>query len=103
MMADLLKPSRSSWAEAVRFCRQDDSCCKIKNQTILGNSCRKQGGRPLSRDGYATASFLMRRGRKCSRTGGEVDGNAGCQPSPSRFRTSSLETGGDDSNTENVK
>ena len=56
-------------ADAGRCRCQGDGGCKIKNQTILGDSCRKQGGRPLSRDGYAPVPFLMRRGRRCSRTG----------------------------------
>jgi hypothetical protein len=43
-------------------------CCfslpaERQNQTILGDSLGRQGGRPLFRDGYATVSFLMRRGR----------------------------------------
>ena len=48
-------------ADAVHCKRQGDGCCKDKNQTILGDSVEKQGGRPLSRDGYAPVSFLMRR------------------------------------------
>lgn len=51
-------------AEALRFCRHDDSCCKIKNQTILGDFPDRQGDRSLSRGGYATVSFLKPRGRK---------------------------------------
>ncbi|MBS0261986.1 MAG: hypothetical protein JSS02_08510 [Planctomycetes bacterium] len=43
-------------ADALRCRCQGDGCCKDKNQTILGDSLGRQGGRPLSRDGYATVS-----------------------------------------------
>ena len=45
-MIYLLKRSPIIVTDAVRFCRQDDSCCIIKNQTILGDSPDRQGGRP---------------------------------------------------------
>ena len=48
-------------ADAVRCRCQGDGCCKDKNQTILGDSLGRQGGRPLSHDGYALVSFLVRR------------------------------------------
>lgn len=58
-------------ADAVRCRCQGDGCCKDKNQTILGDSLGRQGGRPLSRDGYAPASFLVRRLRKSNARTGE--------------------------------
>ena len=75
-MIYLLKRSPIIVTDAVRFCRQDDSCCIIKNQTILGDSPDRQGGRPLTCDGYAPVSFLMRRGRKSSRRGERQDSQA---------------------------
>jgi hypothetical protein len=60
------------------------TCCKDKNQTILGDSLGRQGGRRALHDGYAPVSFLMRRGRRRSRMGErqqKIDGITiqGCQ------------------------
>jgi len=41
--------------------RHGDRCCRVKNQTILGDSHGRQGGRRALHDGYAPVSFLMRR------------------------------------------
>ena len=46
-------------ADAGRCKRQGDRCCKDKNQTILGDSPGRQGGRPLSGDGYGRCFFFI--------------------------------------------
>jgi hypothetical protein len=37
--------------------RHGDRCYRISNQTILGDSPGRQGGRRALHDGYATVSF----------------------------------------------
>jgi hypothetical protein len=44
-------------ADAGRCHRQGDGYCKDKNQTILGDSLGRQGGRPALHYGYAPVSF----------------------------------------------
>ena len=51
-------------ADAGHCHRQGDRCCKDKNQTILGDSLGRQGGRRALHDGYAPVSFLMQRSQK---------------------------------------
>ncbi len=45
-------------ADALRCHRHGDRCCKDKNQTILGDSVEKQGGRRALHDGYAPVCSL---------------------------------------------
>ena len=49
-------------ADAVHCHRQGDRCCKDKNQTILGESLGRQGGRRALHDGYAPVSSLSSAG-----------------------------------------